>query len=157
ERKELMQVLESELVNLPSVAARIDEEMEQARREAREKAQADIVGLKADVKALQTERTQLDRQISDRRKALEQKVDDLDTTLQERLNEVLQQPERTLAEVAIIRAGLGLASSKERHTKTREGGEQEDAELIYEVTFPWHSKEPTEISDPKQLRRSVRE
>jgi hypothetical protein len=110
----------AELLELPSVAAGIEQARHEAARSAKIAFDVEMAGererLKAvqnEIEALQKSLRELDAEQINRRQAMAAQVDALGAEMQDQLQAILEKPTKLLAEVGILRAALGSGKAAE--------------------------------------------
>ena len=186
-RHDLVQALRADLLKVSSIAALIDKAKQAARQETEAYVHEELAALKAkthaEIETAKTEEQQIqgriitkqlevdniEREIVAKKTALASQADLLDVTVTERLLDIMAQPERVLADVAIIRAALNLSSlaktssvSTSPSVPAHNGHMQTEPSDLTRHTLSWaplQNEQPLTTLDDvhKTLRRAFRE
>lgn len=174
QRRELAAGVVSDLLSVPIISKRIEEERGNAERDARAAVASELEAQRQRVEGeiqdrvrqqeqrleqLRSEEAELGSKVSDLRKQLESQLDVLDAELQARLNDISARPERLLAEMMVVRAALrqGQVGGSSDDTTNHPRGEMASTSDT-KVRFPW-CEQPREaietIADRGLLRRRL--
>lgn len=163
ERQELLEELITNLIHVPSIAAKIDEAADiacqRAETQVRDEATdltKEVAGLKRKITDQRTELADIEERIDKRRAILTAQINTLETTLAERLTEIMARPEQILSDIAILRAVLDPSSVSRRRIPHAGGVLSENA--YEQVPPPWIHVETKldTLNNLEDLRRVLR-
>lgn len=170
ENSGLAQAIIEELLNLPSVLTIISEAADAERRTARDQIRAELASEASQVESLRSEKASLEEEIrrlenqrAETAAAVSRQIEEsraaLEAAMSEQLSDVMSRPAHALANIAILRAALGLDDSPNSSARTLVSSPRaEDAAGQTTLARMWFAPGDTQIealSGQDEFRRSL--
>lgn len=172
ENDELRHALEEDLLNLPSVIAKIKDAVDEERQEAREQirreeseAASSVAALRVEKASLEQEMKELEQRRAELSLSLQRQVEEskaaVEAALEEQMSELMNRPAQALANISIFRAALNLApstnSSNAHAPRQLTAGDAVPGRSILSLRFVRREKQIKLIADQQNLRTALNE
>lgn len=147
--------LRREIAQLEESKAQLEEEKTKREQEIEQEVQEHR---QVEFAALEQEKADLQAEVQRQRESMRSQIDSLDEALRARLTELMQEPGKVMAEIALLRAGLGLMNNSDGNKSVVAPKEIAGAQMPTDLSaVTWGGGQIIRLNEKLDVRRKLRE